>query len=238
MEQIMSNKMKQQFTNIAKSIFSKHILVGIMAVCICLISFGCKSASPYGIFEQRTDIGDVNYPGAMEYCLKTREYKITGGGADIWFGVDAFCYVWKQISGDVELMTDISWVVQEGHEYRKAGWMIRQDLQPDSSYVDAIAHGGGLISLQYRLTKGADTEEIQSDIPAPATLKLIRSGDVFSLYVSEDGKKFESAGEVSLSLSDPVYAGLVVCPHNNAITETAIFKNVKMKQKKSCSGDQ
>jgi len=230
--------MKQKLARVIKSNFSKHILVGIMAVCICLISVGCKSASPYGILEQRTDIGDVNYPGAMEYNSKTKEYNITGSGANVWFGVDAFCYAWKQISGDVELMTDISWVAQEGNEHRKAGWMIRQNLEPDSPYVDAIAHGGGLISLQYRLTKGADTEEVKSDIPAPATLKLIRSGDVFSLYVSEDGKKFESAGEVSLSLSDPVYAGLIVCSHNNAITETAIFKNVKMKQKKACSGDQ
>jgi len=129
-------------------------------------------------------------------------------------------------------------VAEEGNEHRKAGWMIRQDLEPDSPYVDAVAHGGGLISLQYRLTKGADTEEVKSTIPAPATLKLIRDGDVFSLYVSEDGKKFESAGEVSLSLSDPVYAGLIVCSHNNAITETAIFKNVKMKQKKARNGDQ
>lgn len=233
----MNSNVKKQFASIVNSNLSKHILAGITMVCICLISFGCQSASPYGIFEKQTDIGDVNYPGAVEYNSKTKEYQITGSGANMWFNVDAFCYVWKQISGDVKLITDISWAAEEGHEYRKAGWMIRQTLEPDSPYVDAVAHGGGLISLQYRLTKGSDTEEIQSAIPAPATLKLIRDGDVFSLYVSEDGKEFQPAGNVSLSLSDPVYAGLVVCPHNNAITETAIFKNVKMKQKKVSCGN-
>ncbi len=234
----MNNNMKKKFAGIINGNLSKRMLVGITMVCICPFFIGCHSGgSPYGILEKQTDIGDVNYPGAVEYNSKSKEYQITGSGGNIWFDVDAFCYVWKQVSGDLELITDVSWVAEQGHEHRKAGWMIRQNLEPSCPYVDAVAHGGGLISLQYRSTKGGSTEEIQSPISAPATLKLIRDGDVFSLYVSEDRKNFQFVGDVSLSMSDPVYAGLVVCSHDNTITETAIFKNVKMKQKEVSSGN-
>jgi hypothetical protein len=131
----------------------------------------------------------------------------------------------------VELTADICWAGEGKHEHRKAGWMIRQSLDADSPYVDAVAHGSGLISLQYRLTKGGPTEEIQSPIAAPAALKLTRDGDVFSLYVSKDGNTFHPAGAVCLALAEPVYTGLAVCSHNNTTAETAVFKNVGMKLK-------
>lgn len=201
-------------------------------VYLCLFSIGCSSGgNQYGIFERQTDVGKVKYAGSMRYDPTSNKYQITGSGENMWGKKDAFHYVWKRVSGDLELTTDISWEGAGKNEHRKAGWMIRQNLGPDSPYVDAVAHGSGLISLQYRLKKGGATAEIQSPISAPAALKLTRDGDVFSLYVSKDKKTFQPAGAISLALSDPVYAGLAVCSHDNSTSETAIFENSETKLK-------
>ncbi len=235
----MNSIAKNSIVIVIRRNLRKNVLLSILIVLMCFFSVGCQSGgSPYGIFEKQTDVGDVNFPGVVKYDSKSTEYQITGSGANIWDDVDAFCYAWKKVSGDLKLVTDISWVAEEGNEHRKAGWMIRQDLEPDSAYVDAVAHGNGLISLQYRSTQGALTDEIQSAIPAPATLKLIREGDVFTAYVSDNGKSFETVGDYELALTDPVYVGLVVCSHDNTVSETAIFTNVKMKQKGTSSGKQ
>jgi len=213
-------------------ILTKKLSIGIAIVCICLFSVGCQfGGNSYGIFERQSDIGKIKYAGTAKYDPVSNEYHITGSGENMWGEKDAFHYVWKRISGDLELTTDISWVGEGKHEHRKAGWMIRQSLDADSPYVDATVHGDGLTSLQYRLTKGGPTEEIKSPVSAPAALKLTRDGDVFSLFVSKDGNTFNPAGAVCLTLTEPVYTGLAVCSHNEATTETAIFKNVGMKLK-------
>ncbi|HQI28594.1 MAG TPA: hypothetical protein PLT20_10965, partial [Sedimentisphaerales bacterium] len=112
---------------------------------------------------------------------------------------------------------------------RKAGWMIRQSLDAGSPYVDAVVHGDGLISLQYRQVQGGTTEEIQSPIRAPAAIRLERDANVFGLSVSRDGKMWQPVGSVCVALPDPVHAGLIVCSHDNSVSETALFSEVEFK---------
>jgi len=142
---------------------------------------------------------------------------------------DAFHYLWKKDSGDFSLTTKIRWIGDGKNAHRKTGWMIRQSLTPDSPYADAVIHGDGLTSMQFRKTKGGQTEEIKSPISEPAFLRFERLGEVFSLYVSKEGDVFQPVGSVSVDLQDPVYLGLVVCSHDDTTTETAIFSNVDIK---------
>ncbi len=187
------------------------------------------SAQPIGIFDNTSDVGLVMHAGSARYIPSSNEYQITGGGANIWGQKDAFRYLWKKDSGDFSLTTRIRWIGDGKNAHRKAGWMIRQNPAPDSPYVDAVVHGDGLTSLQFRKTKGGPTEEIQSPTSAPDFLRLERYGNVFSLHISEDGKEFQPVGSVSVALVDSVYAGLAVCSHDDTTTETAIFSKVDMK---------
>ena len=50
------------------------------------------------------------------------------------------------------------------------------DCDADSAYADAVLHGDGLTSLQYREAKGARTYEIQSAVSAPARLRIEKRG--------------------------------------------------------------
>ena len=60
----------------------------------------------------------------------------------------------------------------------------------------------------------------------PATVKLERDGDVFTVSVAKKGASFQPVGAVSLALPDPVHVGLAVCSHDANVNETAIFSNV------------
>jgi TolB protein len=195
---------------------------------ILLTNCSTISQSP-GIFDNNSDVGSVMHAGSVRFIRDSNEYKITGGGANIWGEKDAFQYLWKKESGDFSLTTKIRWIGEGKNEHRKAGWMIRQSLAPDSPYADAVIHGSGLTCLQFRKTIGGPTEEIQSPIWEPAFVRLERHGDVFSLFISKEGGVFQPVGSVSVALEDPVYVGLVVCSHDDTITETAIFSKVDMK---------
>ena len=169
-------------------------------------------------------------PGAAAvFDAAKREYRITGSGANIWGSVDAFQFMWKKVSGDLELSVEVDWQGEGKNAHRKAGVMVRQGLEPDSPYADAVVHGDGLISLQYRLARSGPTLEVKSPIKAPASIKLERNGDLFTLSVAPEAQEFRPAGSVTVVLPGPVHAGLVVCSHDSGVSETAIFKDALFK---------
>ena len=48
----------------------------------------------------------------------------------------------------------------------------------------------------------------------PVWLKLSRSGNTITAYTSPDGSTWTEVGTTTISLTDPVTVGLVVCAHN------------------------
>ncbi len=195
---------------------------------ILLFAIGIVYSQPVK-FTGQTNIGKVKLPGSVRYDPTNNAYVITGSGENIWANEDAFYYDWRSAAGDLKLKTDVNWVGNGKQPHRKAGWMIRAGLEKDDPYVDAVTHGVGLISLQYRKVKGGITNEVQSPVPAPATLLLERDGNQFTLTVVKDGQA-HPVGTLSVDLPDDVYAGLAVCSHDSTVSETAIFSNVEFNQ--------
>lgn len=182
-----------------------------------------------GQFEKHADIGTVGKSGAVQYDAKQKSYVITGGGENMWGSTDAFHYLWKQVSGDVALAADIRLLGSGGNPHRKAGLIIRQSLDPDSAYADAVIHGNGLASLQYREVKGGPTREIQSNIAAPHRIHIEKEGDYVYMSVAREGEALQTAGgSFRIKLSEPFYIGLGVCAHDNKVAEKASFSSVQI----------
>jgi TolB protein len=202
----------------------------VAMVCLMIVgNAGAQNAGRLGMFEGATDIGKTSHAGAAEFRADSGAYVVTGGGENIWGNVDAFHFLWRKLTGDVALTASVGWQKEGGNAHRKAGWMIRQSLDADAPYVDAVVHGEGLTSLQYRRVKGGPTEEIQSPVKAPAAIQLERHGDVFTLSVSRAGQGSQPVGSLSVVLQDPVYVGLAVCAHDDTVAETAILSKVDFK---------
>ena len=156
-------------------------------------------------------------------------YRVTGGGENMWFGTDAFHFVYKPLAGDFDLSAEISWPEAGGNAHRKACLMIRQSLAPDSPYVDAVVHGDGLTSLQFRDTARGPTHEVRANVQGPTALRLERHGPFIVMSVgTADGSFHHSGCARKLEFTDPVYVGLAVCAHDDKVVEEAEFSAVQL----------
>ena len=179
-------------------------------------------------FDSHADIGAVKTAGEVSYDQATQTFTLTGSGSNMWLGEDQFQFAWRKMRGDFILSADAAFLGDGVDPHRKMGWMIRTDLDTDSSYVDVALHGDGLTSLQYRRSKGADTEQIVSDVVAPAVLQLERRDGRYIMSVARRGDRFSRAELTDVVLPDEVYVGLFICAHNADVVESGQFSNVRV----------
>jgi TolB protein len=212
-------------------------MLSFLLLCGFLTAGMTMTAGELNGFEGKTDVGRATLAGSVQHDSARQTYRVTGSGENMWGSEDAFFFFWRQVNGDVTLRTCIAWEGKGKNPHRKAGWMIRAGLEPDAPYVDAVLHGDGLVSLQYRKTRGDVTNEIQSPLRGPATLVLERHGDQASAaLLGSDGLEHPIA-TVTVDLQGNLYAGLAVCSHDSTVSETALFSDVRFDQAGSIPDD-
>jgi hypothetical protein len=133
------------------------------------------------------------------------------------------------MTGDVTLSADVRWVGTGAATHRKAMLMVRQSLEPGAAYADAVSHGDGLTSLQFRGAANEQTYQVFTQVDGPVRLRLVKQGSRFTMYAGKPGGELKPVGPIEyISLKDSVYVGLGVCSHLASTLETAIFSNVKL----------
>jgi TolB protein len=108
------------------------------------------------------------------------------------------------------------------------GWMVRKTLDGNSPHINAVEHGDGLTSLQFRRTPGGVTEEIKSKITKANIIQLERKGNTYTMRVAKYGEPFVTEQVTDFDLGDEVYVGLFVGSHNADVLETGIFRDVRI----------
>jgi TolB protein len=204
--------------------FVKSLLV---AVVISKISQG-YCAERLGQFDGQADVGAPKLAGSGTYDSTTQEYTLSGAGTNMWFGADEFHFVWKKLKGDFILRTRTEFIGKGAIAHRKIGWMIRPNLEPDAPYADCAQHGDGLCSLQFRRTKGANTDQVRLAITNANVLQFERKGTSFIFSGARFGEPFVSCELTNLDLGEEVYAGLFICSHTADVVEKAIFRDVRI----------
>ncbi|RYE36313.1 MAG: biopolymer transporter TolR [Sphingobacteriaceae bacterium] len=207
---------------------TKLILSAAWLVCASFISQN-SSAQKIGMFDGQTDVGKNVKPGSATFIPQTQQYVISGAGTNIWSDHDEFHFVWKKMKGDFILYTRADFAGWKGvEEHRKVGWMVRKTLDGNSPQINAVEHGDGLTSLQFRRTAGAITEEIKSKIDHANIIQLERTGNTYTMRVAKYGEPFVTEQVTNMDLGDDVYVGLFVGSHNPDVAETGIFKDVQI----------
>ncbi len=211
--------------------FKHSAAVSFAALASFTVASAQSNPEAVGIFEGHRDVGTVLHEGSARFDSATGTYRVTGSGENMWFGTDDFHFVWKKISGDVSISSDISFASDKGDNHRKAVLMMRQTLDGSSSFVAMARQGDGLTSLQFRDVPGANTHEVQSNLSAPARIRLEKRGDFFYAFVSgKDGILHPAGASTKIALSEPFYVGIGVCAHNEDDQQTAIFSKVKLEE--------
>jgi hypothetical protein len=111
--------------------------------------------------------------------------------------------------------------------------MIRQTLDPRSTYAAAVLRGDGLAAFQYRPDTGAGSKSTEvnakADLNSTVYVSLERRGDTFTMMA---GKRLKMGGAipfsspVTVTMNGPVYVGLAMASSDSAAQETAVFSNV------------
>lgn len=207
----------------------------IGAAAALVLSVTAVMAAPVGEFTDHRDIGRPRHAGSATYDAATRTYRVTGGGQNMWAARDDFHYAFRQMSGDFRATVDLKFTSPTPKEgapgflHRKGGIVVRQDLDTDSAYVDVLRMGNEQMSIQYRETKGGLTHLIWINTPRQATVRMEKLGDYFYISVlGRDGRLQRAGGSFKVKLTGPYYFGLGVCPHDDAITETMEFANLRI----------
>src|SRR5919107_4197857 len=193
-----------------------------------LAAAAVPAQTPVGEFEGQTDLGGARMVAPARFDPRTEAYRVEGSGTNMWGARDEFHFVWRRMRGDFILTARASFVGRGKEAHRKLGWQVRSTLDADSPHAGAVVHGDGLTSLQFRRTKGAETEEVKFERGGADVIQLERRGERFVMSAARFGETFVTRSVESIALGEEVYVGLFVCSHNKDVTERAVFQDVRV----------
>jgi len=158
-------------------------------------------------------------------------FTMTASGADIWVvdGVEAdeFHFAYKMLTGSGTIIARVV-SVENTDVWAKAGVMIRETLDPDSSHAMMIVTPGSGASFQRRPGTGqTSTNTDSAGIVAPYWVKIERSiSGNFTGSISDNGTTWTMVGSENIQMSSSVHIGLALTAHNATATCEAVFTNV------------
>jgi len=173
----------------------------------------------------QSDIGSVGLAGSASYSNGT--FTSQGAGADIWGTSDGLHYIYQQINGNVEIVAKVN-SMTNSDGWAKAGVMIRESLNANSTHAMIVTTPSNGIAFQNRTTTGAQSNNTSVAGNAPVWLKINRTGNTFTTSKSTDGTTWTTVGSVSITMAANAYVGLAVTAHTTSTLCTAVFSQVSV----------
>ena len=200
------------------------------------VNFATRGVLPAG--WQTTFVGYEQRPwgGAKG---EGSSFTVKGSGRDIGEGgqrLDNFQYAYQSIEGDVEIKAKIATMEIKSRE-PKAGIMLRDSLADNARHVSVLLGGlpGGIRLFSRKEVGGASSVSKANTIKAPYWVKLVRSNNTFSGYISEDGTTWTQTGtDLKIDMPAKMFAGLAVTAGNRdgSKLHTSDFEQVTITPKK------
>lgn len=169
-----------------------------------------------------TDVGSVEIPGFADFSPMTQNFTVYGSGQwwnqTEWAGnpigtrtADEFHYTYLELAGDCSIVARIADFQQSG-SYCLGGIMMRETLEAGSKYYGHLyfkrqPYGNKVF---YRTaTDDVGNSTYVNDGPLE-WLRIDRSGDTFTAYMSVDGSDWGTAVDTrTISMSSTITLGLV-----------------------------
>jgi outer membrane protein assembly factor BamB len=169
-----------------------------------------------------SDIGAPALAGSATYSGGI--FTVRAAGADIYGTNDQFHYVYQPTTGNGTMIARVTSVTNTSSN-AKAGIMWKASAAAGSPYILIAAAPSGLVKVQYNFNGSIST----STFTYPNVwMKLVRSGNSFSAYVSADGAVWTTvlANKSLPTITTAATVGIFECSHNVATIGVATFDNV------------
>jgi hypothetical protein len=173
------------------------------------------------------DIGQVAVAGSTS--VASGIYTVRASGADIWGTQDEFRFVYGTLDRDGEITARVD-SMSNTLPWTKVGVMIRETLSPSSRFAYALVTAGNGVDFEHRVSTGAavgPTGRADGVTRAPYWVRVRRIGNVFTGYVSSDGRTWRQQGSsVTITMGTTAYVGLAVTRSSDGALATAVVSNV------------
>jgi regulation of enolase protein 1 (concanavalin A-like superfamily) len=168
------------------------------------------------------DVGAPPIPGSASFASGV--FTLKGSGADIFGTSDQFNYVYQPSAGNGTLIARLT-SVSNTNSNAKAGIIWKASTTAGSPYVLIAAAPSGLVKVQYNFSGSVTTTTYSYP---NVWMKLVRSGNSFSAYLSPDGAIWTSvlANKSLATVPTAATVGIFECSHSTTKLGTATFDNV------------
>lgn len=179
-------------------------------------------------------IGHEQRPGSAAN-FEDGVFAVRGSGRDIAEGgepVDNFQFAWQSLAGDGEIKARIATAEVKSRE-PKVGIMLRESVAAGSKNVALllVPRNGVRLSARVKDNGGSSSKVNASAKAAPCWVKLVREGNRFSGFVSEDGNDWQPVGQpVTVEMGPKILAGLAVTSgsRDESKLHTSTFEQVSV----------
>jgi hypothetical protein len=181
---------------------------------------------------------DIGAPGlAGSTTINDGVYTIIGSGNDISGTSDQFQFASESLSGNAEMIVRVDSLTNT-QDWAMNGLMFREDNSAGSKYAMISATPGLSVQFQWRdATNGGigcvfhDYTYTGSTFSGPMWLKLVRTGNEFRGYFSDNGVNWvQVGGTPAIAMSKTVQAGLAVAAANTEALATTVFSHLSISQ--------
>jgi phosphatidylserine/phosphatidylglycerophosphate/cardiolipin synthase-like enzyme/regulation of enolase protein 1 (concanavalin A-like superfamily) len=190
---------------------------------------GGSAPAPSGALPsgwQSRDIGAVGVAGSAGHSGGT--YTLRGAGADVWGTSDAFRYAYRSLAGDATITARVA-SISGSNVWTKMGVMIRSSTSASSAHAFMLVSTGKGLAFQRRRSSGATSLHTSGGSgTAPRWVRLARSGNTITAFVSTNGTSWTRVGSDTFSMPSTVLVGLVAHSHTTSALATAVFDNVSI----------
>ena len=170
-----------------------------------------------------TDVGAPSPAGSAMFSAGV--FSVTGSGADIFGTSDQFNYVFQPTAGNGTIIARVTSQSNTGSSNSKAGIIWKASTAAGSPYILLETGPTGVVKAQYNFN--GSVSGATYTFPN-LWMKLVRSGNNFSAYLSPDGVTWTAVlvNKNLPTITTSATVGIYECSHKPGVLGTATFDNV------------
>ncbi len=181
---------------------------------------------------QDADVGAVGLAGSSSYNSSSGTFTVKGAGTDLFGSTDAFHFVYTTLTGNGSFSARLD-SISASSSSAPSGIDMRSSLSPGAANMfDAVQPNGGPNIINDRTNDGGVENNVLVNYgpTAPYYLELVRTGDVISVYISNNNGAAYGLDKTETfpGLPNSIVVGLAVASQDPTQLATATFDQVQV----------
>lgn len=156
-------------------------------------------------------------------------------GRDIYSSGDGFYFLAVPAAGDITVTARVvsgpTQVSDDEGGWEQGGPMIRESLDAEARMTIMAVMRTNPMQYKRRMEKATTPDHTEGDrgdnTRRPVWLRLVRKGDTFTAFYSDDGTSYQAVGDAVTidGFAKEAYVGLSFCGHKDGEYQTIVYDN-------------